>query len=106
VTTAAAAAAAAAASSSVAASSSSSSSSSPPKKKKWRCDVCHVQLFDDYNTAIKHERTCKSWLKSGVAAMPLTAGEKEILDDLATKAGMITTKPARPRLYYILPIRT
>ena len=93
------AAAAAAASSSVAA---SSSSSSPPKKKKWRCDVCHVKLFDDYNTAIKHERTCKSWLKSGVAAMPLTAGEKEILDDLATKAGMITTKPARPHTDYTI----
>jgi hypothetical protein len=97
------AAAAAAASSSVAASSSSSSSSSsPPKKKKWRCDVCHVKLFDDYNTAIKHERTCKSWLKSGVAAMPLTAGEKEIIDDLATKAGMITTKPSRPHTDYTI----
>ena len=88
----------AAASSSVAA----SSSSSPSPKKKWRCDVCHVKLFDDYNTAIKHEQTCKSWLKSGVAAMPLTAGEKEILDDLATMAGMTTTKPPRPHTEYTL----
>jgi hypothetical protein len=91
----------AAASSSVAASS-SSSSSSPSPKKKWRCDVCHVKLFDDYNTAIKHESTCKSWLKVGAAAMPLTAGEKEILDDLATKAGMTTTKPPRPHTEYTL----
>ena len=44
------------ASSSVAAASSSSLSSM--SKRIWSCGVCHVALFDVYETAIAHETTC------------------------------------------------
>ena len=51
------------------------SSSSPPKTT-WRCDVCHVALFDDYKTAIAHEQTCSGASTATTAASSAAAEKK------------------------------
>jgi len=35
-----------------------SAASGSNKRKYWRCDFCLVALFDDYDAAVVHERTC------------------------------------------------
>ena len=33
--------------------------SNKPAKRTWRCDVCLVEEFDDYDKAVAHEEACK-----------------------------------------------
>lgn len=76
---------------SVAAASSSSSSSSPPKTI-WRCDVCHVALFDDYKTAIAHEQTCSGASTTTTAASSAAAEKKSKITPAPTQVASATNK--------------
>lgn len=75
----------------VAAASSSSSSSSPPKTI-WRCDVCHVALFDDYKTAIAHEQTCSGASTTTTAASSAAAKKKSKTTPAPTQVASATNK--------------
>ena len=81
------------ASSSVAAASSSSLSSM--SKRIWSCGVCHVALFDVYETAIAHETTC---IGASTTAASLAVVKKRSKTTPALTAATSATKKPKTEL--------
>ena len=60
--------------------------SASEKRKPWRCNVCLVALFDDYDDALAHEGKCD--------ARTTTAAEFDIASGVAMSTGASEAEPS------------
>ena len=59
--------------------------SASEKRKPWRCNVCLVALFDDYDVALVHEGTCDA---------RTTGSECDIASVVAMSMGALEAEPS------------